>query len=422
MDDPTPLFRALGDPTRLAIFEMLVGCCGEVAMDENGEVRPAAGSMEGPTVGEVCCRVTGAERVTSTVSFHLKELRQAGLVRVERRGRHQICAVDRAAVAGLAAYLADCDSRCCPDPQSKMNDLTGSIRRTYGRAALRVLEPAPKTEDAGCGCGPTCCAPKAESWTDSGADLETETCCAPSCCGGEAKDPVSRGLYSAIEAGELPETALLASLGCGNPTALADLRPGETVLDLGSGGGIDVLLSARRVGPTGFVYGLDMTDEMLALAERNRIEAGAANVRFLRGRIEAIPLPDASVDVILSNCVVNLSGDKPAVLNEAFRVLKPGGRLAISDVIIEGTLPDAIRRDMEAYFGCVVGALEKGEYLSLLSAAGFQAVEIEATRRYTFADLQRTAASTAVSRLRPEEREALDGRVFGGFVRAVKPS
>lgn len=220
----------------------------------------------------------------------------------------------------------------------------------------------------------------------------------------------------------IPEAAVLASLGCGNPTALAELREGEVVLDLGSGGGIDVLLSARRVGPTGFAYGLDMTDEMLALAERNRAEAGAENVKFMKGHIEEIPLDDNSVDVIISNCVINLSADKDEVLREAFRVLKPGGRFAVSDVVVEGTIPAAVRKDMEAYVGCVAGALEREDYLARLERAGFVDASIEPTRRYLFADLEATTvAPEAISNLSAEERAALDGRIMGAFIRATKP-
>ncbi|HRF60259.1 MAG TPA: arsenite methyltransferase [Fimbriimonadaceae bacterium] len=244
------------------------------------------------------------------------------------------------------------------------------------------------------------------------------------CCGGSGTlaDPISSDLYDADQAADVPDAALLASLGCGNPTALISLSEGETVLDLGSGGGIDVLLSARRVGPSGFAYGLDMTDEMLALAERNRAEAGATNVKFLKGHIESIPLPDASVDVVISNCVINLSGDKPQVLREAFRVLKPGGRFAVSDVVVEGTLPEGVRKDMEAYVGCVAGALEKGDYLHLLAEAGFVNATIEPTRRYRFADLEAdSCAAAAIFALTPEERADLDGRIMGALIRAEKP-
>src|ERR1043166_6771792 len=205
---------------------------------------------------------------------------------------------------------------------------------------------------------------------------------AGSWCGARPSDPITSNLHSDQETGALPDTAVLASLGCGNPTALAELKPGETVLDLGSGGGIDVLLSARRVGPTGKAYGLDMTDEMLALARENQKKAGTQNVEFLKGEIEHIPLPDNSVDVIISNCVINLSGDKDRVLREAFRVLKPGGRFAVSDVVTRGAVPAQIRKSMELWVGCIAGALEEYEYRDKLFTAGFTAIEIEPTRVY----------------------------------------
>jgi ubiquinone/menaquinone biosynthesis C-methylase UbiE len=209
-----------------------------------------------------------------------------------------------------------------------------------------------------------------------------------------------------------------ASLGCGNPTALVELRPGETVLDLGSGGGIDVLLSARRVGPTGFAYGVDMTDEMLALAERNAAEQGAGNVRFLKGTIESLPVPDAAVDVIVSNCVINLSADKGRVLREAFRVLRPGGRFAVSDVIVQGELPADLRRDIEMWVGCVAGAIDEGEYRRLLGKAGFEGVEVQVTREYT----AESAEVPATLRARAHEAAAEgDGRVVSAFIRARKP-
>ncbi len=257
------------------------------------------------------------------------------------------------------------------------------------------------------------------------------------CCGGGGVsadlDPVTSLLYSTSEEAELPEAAVLASLGCGNPVALASLHPGETVLDLGSGGGIDVLLSAKRVGPTGHAYGVDMTDEMLELAERNKKEAGAENVTFLKGRIEAIPLPDNTVDVIISNCVINLAADKAPVIKEAFRVLKPGGRFAVSDVVSQGALPDDLRSDMEAWIGCVAGALEEQEYIGLLRDAGFEQISIEATRVYDPRELAESMSSgnccggdgektdkpwdeTAYGRF-----EASGGQLISGFVRAVKP-
>jgi arsenite methyltransferase len=244
------------------------------------------------------------------------------------------------------------------------------------------------------------------------------------CCGGSASsgcdDPITSHLYSDAETACLPQDAVLASLGCGNPTALAELREGETVLDLGSGGGIDVLLSAKRVGSTGRAYGLDMTDEMLALARANQAKAGVTNVDFLKGDIEHIPLPDNSVDVIISNCVINLSGDKRTVIAEAFRVLKPGGRFAVSDVVVRGELPQEIRRSMELWVGCVAGALSENEFLGYLADAGFTDASIEPTRVYEFADarafLQESGVETEVL-----ARE-VGGRVMGAFIRASKPA
>src|SRR5262245_1101081 len=243
----------------------------------------------------------------------------------------------------------------------------------------------------------------------------TAGCCGPCGCG----DPITSNLYTDAETHDLPAEAVTASLGCGNPTALLTLHPGETVLDLGSGGGIDVLLSARRVGPAGKVYGLDMTDEMLALARENQRSAGATNVEFLKGTIEAIPLPDRSVDVIISNCVINLSNDKDAVLREAFRVLKPGGRFAVSDVIVRGDVPDDIRRSMELWVGCIAGALEEGEYAARLRAAGFADVEVEPWRIYRVDDARAflTESGVDVERLAPR----VDGRFASAFIRARKP-
>ncbi len=245
------------------------------------------------------------------------------------------------------------------------------------------------------------------------------TAASDNCCGG---DVITGDLYNDVEASQIPEAALLASLGCGNPTALASLAPSEVVLDLGSGGGIDVLLSAKRVGPTGFAYGLDMTDEILSLAEKNKAEAGAKNVAFLKGHIEKIPLPGSSVDVIISNCVINLCADMDKVLAEAFRVLRPGGRFAVSDVVIEGKLPQVVRSDMEAYVACVAGALEVSDYISRLTQAGFSEASVEPTRRYTLSDLEATTCiSPEVAALPAEEKAALDGRVMGAFIRATKP-
>jgi ubiquinone/menaquinone biosynthesis C-methylase UbiE len=244
------------------------------------------------------------------------------------------------------------------------------------------------------------------------------SCCGASCGCGTA-DPITSDLYSETQTSVLPKEAVLASLGCGNPTALADLKEGQVVLDLGSGGGIDVLLSARRVGPTGKAYGLDMTEEMLELARENQRKAGVENVEFLRGEIEAIPLPDQSVDVIISNCVVNLSADKRRVIREAFRVLKPGGRFAVSDVVVRGELPPSVRRNMELWVGCVAGALTETEFHTYLSEAGFEDVEVEPTRIYEFADA-RVFLSEAGLDSEVLARE-VGGCVMGAFVRARKP-
>jgi len=243
-----------------------------------------------------------------------------------------------------------------------------------------------------------------------------QACCDPGlrCC-----DPITTNLYSADEKGLIPEKAVLASLGCGNPTALIDLRAGETVLDLGSGGGIDVLLSAQRVGPTGKAYGLDMTDDMLALARRNQREAGVTNVEFLMGEMENIPLPDNSVDVIISNCVINLSADKDRVLGEAFRVLKPGGRFAVSDVVVRGSVPEAVRKSMLLWVGCIAGALEEGDYLAKLAKAGFGDVSIEPTRVYNVEDARQflTEAGVDVDAIAPQ----VNKKFLSAFIRANKP-
>jgi len=269
-----------------------------------------------------------------------------------------------------------------------MEHITETVRERYAEAARRVAAGQAAT----CGCG-------------TGSDP---------CC-----DPITSNLYGAAETGEVPDTALKASLGCGNPTALAELEPGETVLDLGSGGGIDVILSARRVGPTGKAYGLDMTDEMLALAEQNKRKSGVTNVEFLKGQIEHMPLPDNTVDVIISNCVVNLSGDKDQVLRESFRVLKPGGRLAISDVVVRGEIPEAVRRSMELWVGCVAGALSEDGYRSKLAAAGFTDIGIEVTRVY---DVEDARAFLAQSGLDVDAVAPLvTGKVTSAFVRARKP-
>jgi arsenite methyltransferase len=244
-----------------------------------------------------------------------------------------------------------------------------------------------------------------------------------SCCGAAAAsalgcDPITSNLYEAAQTGTLPEEAVLASLGCGNPTALAQLNPGEVVLDLGSGGGIDVLLSAKRVGPTGKAYGLDMTDEMLALANENKRKAGAENVEFLKGEIESIPLPDNSVDVVISNCVINLSADKDRVLREAFRVLKPGGRFAVSDVVTRGDINDEIRKSVLLWVGCVAGALDEKDYRAKLTGAGFGEVTIEPTRVYRVEDAREflSSAGVDVDTIAPQ----IDGKIMSAFVRAIK--
>ena len=245
-------------------------------------------------------------------------------------------------------------------------------------------------------------------------------CCGSAPASGSSCDPITSNLYDAGQAGQIPEEALLASLGCGNPTALAQLNPGEVVLDLGSGGGIDVLLSAQRVGPTGKAYGLDMTDEMLALANQNKRKAGAENVEFLKGEIEHVPLPDNSVDVIISNCVINLSADKDRVLREAFRVLKPGGRFAVSDVVTRGEIAPEIRRSVLLWVGCVAGALDERDYRDKLAAAGFEQISIEPTRVYRVEDAREFLQGQGIDAdaLAPQ----VDGKFMSAFVRAVKPA
>lgn len=306
-------------------------------------------------------------------------------------------------------------------PQSD-EQLREEVRARYARTALQVLG-APSENAASC-YGPSCCGPSEVAETQHvPVSQASSSCCESSCCTSDAHqgNPITSDLYTQMELGEIPVAAALASLGCGNPTALAELLPGEKVLDLGSGGGIDVLLSAKRVGPTGFAYGLDMTDPMLGLAERNRQEAGVENVQFLKGIIEAIPLPENSVDMVISNCVINLSADKGQVLREAYRVLVPGGRFAVSDIVVKGDLPLALRRDMESWAGCVAGALEEDTYRSLLHDAGFVDIEIEVTRHYSLDEIASSGASASIATLSPEERHRVDGRFISAFVRARKP-
>jgi SAM-dependent methyltransferase len=269
-------------------------------------------------------------------------------------------------------------------------EIKDTVKEKYGAAARRVTS----------GGSNGCC----------GASAALDGCC----------DPITSDLYDASQAEQIPDAALKASLGCGNPTALAELKPGETVLDLGSGGGIDVLLSARRVGPSGKAYGLDMTDDMLQLARENQRRAGIQNVEFLKGEIEHIPLPDGSVDVIISNCVINLSGDKDQVLREAFRVLKPGGRFAVSDVVTRGSVPEEVRNSMLLWVGCIAGALEEGEYSSKLRAAGFTGVDVEPTRVYDIEDARAFLATEGidVDAIAPQ----VEGKFMSAFVRASKPA
>jgi SAM-dependent methyltransferase len=269
-------------------------------------------------------------------------------------------------------------------------DIKEVVKEKYGQAALRVTN---KTGGS--------------------------SCCGAAAAGGISCDPITSNLYDKSQAGQIPEEAMLASLGCGNPTALAQLSPGETVLDLGSGGGIDVLLSARRVGPSGKAYGLDMTDEMLALANENKRKAGAENVEFLKGEIETIPLPDNTVDVVISNCVINLSADKDRVLREAFRVLKPGGRFAVSDVVTRGEIAPEVRQSVLAWVGCIAGALEENEYRSKLSAAGFERIEIEPTRIYRIDDAREFLSSSGIDV--DAIAAQVDEKFMSAFVRAVKP-
>lgn len=270
------------------------------------------------------------------------------------------------------------------------NDITQAVKEKYGEAASRVASGGA----ASCGTSPS-----------------------SKCCGG---DPITANLYESGETSGIPEQALLASLGCGNPAALAQLRPGEIVLDLGSGGGIDVLLSAKRVSPGGKAYGLDMTDQMLALARENQKKAGVQNVEFLKGQIENIPLPENAVDVVISNCVINLSADKDRVLAEAYRVLRPGGRFAVSDVVVRGEVPPEIRRNIELWVGCVAGALKDSEYMSKLTAAGFEDVTIEATRVYKVEDARQflNAQGVDADAIAPQ----VEGKFVSAFIRAKKPS
>ena len=283
---------------------------------------------------------------------------------------------------------------------TQTQDIQQIVKEKYGEAARRVTQGGAASSCRGAVAAPS------------------SSCCATGPLAGT--DPITRDLYDAVQTGGLPEAAVLASLGCGNPTALAELRAGEVVLDLGSGGGIDVLLSAKRVGPTGRAYGLDMTDEMLALARDNQRQAGATNVEFLKGEIEHIPLPDASVDVIISNCVINLSADKDRVLAEAFRVLKPGGRFAVSDVVTRGAIRPEIRASAMAWVGCVAGALDEDDYRHKLAAAGFAGIELEPTRIYTAQDAREFLSANGLDT--SVVSDEMDGKFLSAFIRAVKPA
>lgn len=344
----------------------------------------------------------------STLSHHLEKLKVRDLVRVRRDGTFLWYTANVEALEEVMDFLY---SECCTRGQSlepaglvesrqahgvelenPMDSETTKdvVKRKYSEAALRVST----------GGSASCCAPQRAQ----------EGCC----------DPVTSDLYGEEETGQLPQEAVLASLGCGNPTALAKLNPGETVLDLGSGGGIDVLLSAKRVGPAGKAYGLDMTDEMLALARENQRKAGVENAEFLKGEIEHIPLPDCSVDVVISNCVINLAADKDRVLCEAHRVLKPGGRFAVSDVVARGDVPPELRRSLELWAGCVAGALEEAEYRDKLRAAGFEDISIEPTRVYTADDARQFLAGAGIDA--DAVASQADGKLMSAFVRAKKPA
>ena len=370
----------------------LIGAVGIEVHGRYGLLRSAvvAPSQRGRGVGEALV----FDRIDWSMRQELDALFLLTTTAAEYFPRFGFAAIDRARVPAEVQASAEFSS-ICPSSATVMqlplggDALRGLVRLKYGAAASR----ATAGEQSNCGCG---CGPDGETW-----------------------DPITSNLYDEAEKAGLPAQAVLASLGCGNPTALAELKAGETVLDLGSGGGIDVLLSAKRVGPTGKAYGLDMTDEMLALARQNQRAAGATNVEFLKGEIENIPLPDNSVDVIISNCVINLSADKRKVLREAFRVLKPGGRFAVSDVVIRGPAPEALRRSMELWVGCVAGALEEEQYRAYLDAAGFESIDLEPTRVYRADDARAFLAAGGFTD--PETIAQVDGKVMSAFVRARKP-
>jgi arsenite methyltransferase len=398
---------ALSDPIRLKILDLLAQGRGDACCSPD--------NPEAPRALCACDLLLHLDIAPTRLSYHMKELREAGLVLERKRGRWHYYSLNQ---PEITAWVAAIEARyvgppACGQRETTMADeptttqettaITEAVRKRYGGIALHVL-----------------------------ADQETTGCCGgggdSSCCGSSSTtgDRISEGLYAVDELDGIPLKAALASLGCGNPTALAELHQGEVVLDLGSGGGIDVLLSARRVGPAGFAFGLDMTDEMLELARRNAEEAGVRNVTFLKGDIAAIPLPNASVDVIISNCVINLAADKDAVLREAFRVLKPGGRFAVSDIVIHGGLPEDLvdsaemRRDLSSWAGCIAGALTDTEYREKLLAAGFTGVDLEATRHYGVDDLG-SPRPAWVERLGEERARQVVERFASTFVRATRP-
>lgn len=355
------LLRALADPVRLRLLQLLQE--GERCVCE---LQEALGHKQPKT------------------SFHLKVLKQAGFISNRQVGKWTYYSLQTKPLKEIESFLQQLLPHSTAGEHMSKPELKKSIQEKYQRAALQVAEDA-------------------------------------SCCGGGLeKDAITGDLYNEQQACEVPKDAMMASLGCGNPTLLAQLKPGEVVLDLGSGGGIDVLLSAKRVGPTGKAYGLDMTEEMLHLARENQKKAGATNVEFLQGEIENIPLPNESVDVILSNCVINLSGDKDRVLQEAFRVLRPGGRLAVSDVVVRGEVPPPIRRSMELWIGCVAGALQEQEYMQKLKDAGFVEASMEPTRIYRAEDAKEFLEQAG---LRIQDvASAVENQFMSAFVRAKKPS
>jgi arsenite methyltransferase len=337
------------------------------------------------------------ETSSRTTSGGVTGEQPAATPNAQRKGEFIPVAVAAQGCCGTVGSGAGCCGPTAASTTSESQDILTTVRQHYGTVATQVLAN------------------------------NTAGCCGGGCCGGADDSSITQNLYLADELEGLPLKAALASLGCGNPTALAELHPGEVVLDLGSGGGIDVLLSARRVGPSGFAYGLDMTDAMLELARHNAAEAGAQNVAFLKGEITAIPLPDASVDVIVSNCVINLAPDKGPVFQEAFRVLKPGGRFAVSDIVIHGGVPAELldtaqmRQDLSSWAGCIAGALTDAEYRAGLTAAGFTAIDLEITRQYSVADIPASATGWAAG-LDETSRAELIGRFTSTFIRAMKPA